>query len=162
MHPSRQRVHLGDPLNFIPEKLNTNQVIPTYRGIHLHYIPLYPETASLQIQVVPDILHLHQLPKQLFPVLGHTGTQGCSHSLEFLRAAQTVNTGYTGYYNHIPSLGKGSGGRQTQLVYFIIYGGILGNIRIRRRHIGLGLVVIVVGHKVFYRILRKKFFKFSV
>ena len=45
----------------------------------------------------------------------------------------------------------------TQLVYFIVYGGILFNIGVASRDIRLGLIIVIIGYKVFHRILGKEF-----
>ncbi len=49
-----------------------------------------------------------------------------------------------------------------ELVYLVIYGTVLFNICIRRRHICLRLVVIIVGHKILNRVFREKLFKFRI
>ncbi len=49
-----------------------------------------------------------------------------------------------------------------QLINFIINGGILLDISISLRYIGLRLVVIIVTDKIFYGVFGKKLFEFRV
>ena len=44
-----------------------------------------------------------------------------------------------------------------QLVYFIVYGGILFNIGVASRDIRLGLIIVIIGYKIFNRVFREKF-----
>ncbi len=43
-----------------------------------------------------------------------------------------------------------------ELVYLIVDGGVFLDIGIGLGHIGLGLVVVVVAHEVFHRVVRKE------
>ena len=49
-----------------------------------------------------------------------------------------------------------------QLLNFVVDIGILLNISVRRRHICLRLIIVVVGDKIFYRVLRKKLLEFAM
>ena len=49
-----------------------------------------------------------------------------------------------------------------QLVYLIINRRILFNVGVRGRDVGFGLVVVIVGDKIFHRILREIFLELAV
>ena len=151
-----QLVHLADPVDLVPEPFQTDQIIAALSRIELQGISADPEIAAVQGHVVAGVLDGDQVPDDLIPVPGHAGPQGNGHALEFLGAAQAVDAGDAGHDDHIPALGQGSGGGQAQLVDLIIDGRVLGDIGIAGGHIGLRLIVIIIGNKIFHGVLRKE------
>ena len=49
-----------------------------------------------------------------------------------------------------------------ELVYLVVDGRVLGNVGVRRWDIGFGLIIIIIGHKILYCILREHLLEFSV
>ena len=162
MHSPRERFHLGDPVNLVTEELDPDQILAALRGINFNRVSMNPEIAALQILVISLILNRDQLFDNLVAVLVHAGPQRYGHSLEFIRAAKAVNTGNAGDDNHVSALRKRSCRRKTQLVDLVIDRRVLGNIGVRLRHVGFGLIVIVIGNKVFDRVLGKELFHLPV
>ena len=162
MHPAGQRLHLCDPVDLIAEKFHPDKIVSPLGRTHLHHIPMDAKAPSLHIHLVTGILNVHQLPQNLIPVLHHARAQGHHHVLIFVRAAQAVDTGYAGHHHHIPPLRQGDGSRQAKLIDLIVDRGILCYISIRGRHIGLRLVIVIIGHKIFYRIFREKFLELAI
>ena len=62
----------------------------------------------------------------------------------------------------VAPLEKSAGCAVAQLIDLVVDGGILLDICVRGRDVSLRLVVVIVGDKVFHRILREKFFKLTV
>ena len=160
--PPAQRIHLGDPVDFIPKKFHPDQIIAALSRIDFQHVAAHPETASSQVHVVPVILDADQLPDHRVPVLRHSRSQGNDLVLIFVRAAQTIDTGHAGNNHHVPALRQGSRGRQAEFVDLVVDGRILRNIGIRGRHISLRLVIIVVGDKILHRVLREELLKLPV
>ena len=129
---------------------------------NLHNITTHPEGASLKIHVISCILDVNQTPEHIIAVLLHPRSQGNRHVLVVNRATKSVDTGNARHNNDISALRQSRRSRVTQLINLIVDVRILFNVRIRRRHISLRLVIIVIGHKIFYRILREKFFKLTI
>ena len=151
----RNRVNLGYSVNLIPKEFHSYQILSTLRRIDINNISMHSETASLQVHIISVILHLNQSPYNLFSVLLHSRTQRKHHSLIFVRAAQTIDTGYAGYYYYISSFCQGCCCRQTQLINLFIYRRILRYISICRRHIRLRLIIIIIRHKIFLKLTVK-------
>ena len=116
----------------------------------------------MEIHVVPVILDLDQLRHHFIPVLDHARAQGDHHVLIVHRVSQTVDTGYTGNDDDIAAFGQRHGGGETELVDLIVDGGVLGDVGIRGGDVGFGLVVVIVGDKVFNRIVREELFEFTI
>ena len=49
-----------------------------------------------------------------------------------------------------------------QLVDLIVDGGVLFNVGVRGGNVGLGLVVVIIGYKVFYCVIREKLLELTI
>ena len=123
-----EHINLGDAVDLIPKELHPHRRVAFLRRNNLQHIPSHPERPPVKIHVVSVVVDIDQFPDHLIPILLHAGPQGNNHPLIILGTAQTVNTGNTGHYDHIPPLNESGGGGQPQLVNFLIDGGVLGNI----------------------------------
>ena len=162
VHPAGEGLHLGDAVDFVPEELNPDEVVPALGRVYLYDVPVHPKAPSVHVHLVAGVLDVHQLPQHLVAVLHHPGAQGDHHALVFFRAAQAVDAGHAGHHHHVPALCQGDRGGKTELLYLVVDGGVLGDVGVGGGHVGFRLVVVVVGHKIFYRVLRKKFLELAV
>ena len=162
LYLSCNRINLHDPVHLIPEKFDAKSLGVRICGINIQHISFYPETAAFKVHVVAVILDLNQFPNHVIPVFLHPRTQRNNHVLIIDGTSQTVNTGNRCHNDHITPLRQGRRGRMTQLINLVVNGGVFFNIGICRRDIGFGLVVVVVGNKIFHRILREELLKLAV
>ena len=79
-----------------------------------------------------------------------------NHAVVIYRIADTVDCRHRRHDNHILPLQQRFGGREAHLLDLIVDAGILLDIHIARRYVSLGLVIIVVGNKIFHRVFRKE------
>ncbi len=82
--------------------------------------------------------------------------QGDHHVAVVDGVAQGVDAGHTRHNDDIPPLGQGRSRRVPQFFDLIIDGAVLFYIGIGPGDIGLGLIVVVVGYKVFHRVVGEK------
>ena len=83
--------------------------------------------------------------------------------IKILRVSHAVNAGNRCHDQHISSAGQqGRSSRKTELFDFIVDAQVFFNVGIAGRDVGFGLVIVVVGHEVFYGILRKELPEFSI
>ncbi|MNN34905.1 hypothetical protein D3C81_1487340 [compost metagenome] len=78
------------------------------------------------------------------------------------RTAQTVDAGHRGNDDRIATLQQRLGCRQAHLLDMVVDRGILLDEGIGRRHIGFGLVVVVVGNEVLHGIVGEKCLELAV
>ncbi len=84
-------------------------------------------------------------------------------SMEVLRIAYSVEAGYTGDHNHVPSSGHQSrGGAKAQLVDLVVDAEIFLYVGVGGRKIGFRLVIVVIGYKILHSIGREEALEFSV
>ena len=159
---ARQLVHFADAVDLVAEPLHAEDEFASLGGEDLQRVAADAEIAALQGHVIAGVLDGHQFMQDLVPVLFHARPEGDGHALEFVGAAQTVNTGHRGDNNDVPALRQRGGGGQAQLVDLVIDHGVLGDISVALGDVGLGLVVIVIADKILHRVLRKKFLHLAV
>ena len=74
----------------------------------------------------------------------------------FVRVTEGVYTGNRGYYYNIASLEERACGAVTEHIYLVVYHSVLLDVNVLTGNICLGLIVIVVGYEILYRIVREK------
>ena len=116
----------------------------------------------MEINIAPVIMQLNQLLQNLIAVSLIADAQIQHHLLEIYGAAQSVDARDRAYHDNIPALRQGSRGRQPELVDLVIDRRVLLDIGIRLRHIGLGLIVVIVRNEILHRILRKELLELTV
>ena len=102
-----KRLYLCDPVDLIPEKFDTDEIIATLCRIYFHHISPDTESGTLNIHIVAVVLNIDQFPQYLVTILHHAGTQGYDQILIFVGASQTIDTGHAGHYHHIPAFRQG-------------------------------------------------------
>ena len=157
VHGAGDGIEVADPVDLVSKELHPDGVVLVVGGIELHRVAPDTEHIPLKGDVVALVPDLHQPPQQLVPVPLRPHPEGHHQLGEVVRLAQAVDAGDRGHHNHIPALQQGAGGGQPQAVDLLIGGGVLGNIGVRVGDISLWLVVIVVGDKVFHRVVGEKF-----
>ncbi len=116
----------------------------------------------MQFDIVARVLHFSQALQN--GALRHGGAlaQVQNHTVISIHVAQTVNRRNRGDDNDVLAFQQCLGGRQTHLLDLLVDRGVFLYISIRRRHVGLRLVVIVIRDKIFHGVARKEIAEFSV
>ena len=159
---SGQRVDLCNAVDLIPEEFNADGLILRPGCDQFDHIAPHAEGPAVKIHVIALVLDLDQLFDDLVPVPDHARPQRNDHVLIINGAAQAIDAGNRRHNDHIPPLGKCGRSRVTQTVDLVIDGGVLGNIGIRGGNISLRLIIIIVGNKVFHRVVGEEFLEFTV
>ena len=162
MDAARQLLHLADAVDLVAEPLDADQVVAALGRVHLDGVSPHAEIAAVQRKVVSRVLDRDQLLDHLVAVLLHAGTERDGHTLELVRAAQSVDAGYAGHHDNISALRQRGGRREPELIDLVVDHGVLGNIGIAGGNIGLRLIVIIIGDKVFHGVLGKELLHLSV
>ena len=79
-----------------------------------------------------------------------------------LRVAQPVDARDRGHDDDIPAAHQGGGGRQAQALDLLVDIGFLLDVQVMAGHVGLRLVVVVVGDKVLDRVFREELLELGV
>ncbi len=79
-----------------------------------------------------------------------------------LGRTEAVDAGDACHDDHIVPVQQRTGGRVPHLVDLFVDVGVLGNVRVGLRDIGLGLIVVIVADKVFHGIVGEELFHLTV
>ena len=129
---------------------------------HVNGVATHPKLAPGKLHVIALVLHAHQLGDQVaLPKLVATA-KGHHHLVVSLGLADAVNGRHGGDDHHVSPLQHALGATQAHLLDMLIDGGVLLNEQVALRHIGLGLVVVVITDEIFHRIFWEKLSKLAV
>ena len=155
-HLAGHRVQGHEPVDLVAEHLDPNRMLLVH-GEDLHGVTPDPERAALEGHVVAGVLHLDQLAQQPIAVPGRPGAQ-LHHAVHVLLGrAQPVDGRHRRDYQDVPPREQRVRRRVTKAFHLLVDRGVLLDVRIRLRDVRLGLVVVVVRHKVFDGVVRKQF-----
>ena len=151
-----QRVELDDPLDGVAEQAEPPRPVLVMGREDLDGIAAHPEIAAPQNHVVAPVLKLHQLAQKLGPVDPLARLQGHDHLRIGLERADAVDARHRGDDDDVLALEQRPGGGVTHAVDLLVDRGVLFDVGVGARHIGLGLVIIVIGDEVLDRVVGKE------
>ena len=158
---ARERIDLRDTLDLVAPELHA-QTLLLVRGQDFDRVPSDTERAALECHVVAAVLNAHQSTEDVVPRNGLPLLQ-TDHSLAILdRIAEAVNRGHRRDDDDILPLHETGCGAQPEPVDVLVDRRILLDVRIARRHVGLGLIVVVVRDEVLDRVVREEALELTV
>ena len=148
-----ERVEQREVLDLVVEHLDAQRVLGALGREDVDHVTPHPEGAAPEVDVGPVVLHRHQALHQV--AVGDTLAlaQMQHHRVVIGRITDTVDARHRGHDHHIAPLHQAFGGRQAHLLDVLVDRRILLDEEIARRHVGLGLVVVVVTHEILHRVL---------
>jgi len=146
----RQRLHL------VVEQLHPQGLFVGLRRVDVDDVAAHPIAAAAQLDLVAAVLQRRQ-PPQDGALIDALAAGEMQHHLQVgFRVSQAVDAGDRGHQNHVRALQQGLGGGQAHLLDVLVDGRVLLDVGVGGRHIGLGLVVVVVADEVLHRVVREE------
>ena len=161
-HLSGDHINFCNAVNLIAKQFNADSPFTGPCRQHLNAVAPHTKCAAMKVDIVALILNIHQLAQNSIPIMHRAHPQRQRLFAVFLRRTYPINTGHTGYNNHVPPLQQRCRSRVTHFFNLLINLRILLYICIGGRHIGFRLIIIVIADKVFHCIFRKKLLKLTV
>ena len=142
-----ERVDHVDGLDLVAEQLDAHGGL-VVGGVHLDGVAPHPELAPHQVHVVALVLHVDELaqdrPLVVLLALAHDEQLVAV----LLGRAEAVDARHRRHHDHVAPGEQRRGGRVAQPVDLVVDRAVLLDVRVARGHVGLGLVVVVVGDEV--------------
>ena len=157
-----QGVKQLERFNLVVKQLNPQGHFAVLSRKHINGVASHPELAAGKIDIIALVLHAHQLSDQVALPEFVAGAKRQHHLVVGLRLADAVDGRDGGNDHHIPALEHAFGATQTHLLNVLVDGRVFFDEQVPLRHIGLGLVVVVVTDKVLDRVFREKLTEFAV
>ena len=151
-----QRVEEADVLDLFVEQLNAHRLGLGFRREHVDNVAAHAIRAAGEIDVVALVLQLGELAQHLALVDHLTARDMHDHFEVRLGIPQAVNRRDRGHDQAVLARHQGLGRGQTHLFDMLVDGGVLFDKGVRRGHVGLRLIIIVVRHEVLDRIVGEK------
>ena len=156
-----QGVDLGQALDLVAPELDAEGRIAVGRE-NVHRIAAHPEGAPAKVQVVAVVVDGGQVAEEAvapaeFPSAHHDHIPAV-----LLRRADGVDAGDAGDDDDISAGEEGLGGGQAEFLDLGVDVGILLDVEVLGRHIGLRLVIVVITDKVLHGVLGEEFPKFAI
>ena len=153
-HLAGQRVQRGQPLDLVAEHLDPDGEFLVLRD-DLDRVAPHPEGAPGEGHVVAGVLHPDQVPEQAVPVyrVAYPHLEHAVHVL--LRRAQAVDARHRRDHDRVPAGEQRVGRRVPQPLHLVVDRGVLLDVGVGLRDVGLGLVVVVVRDEVLDGVVRQ-------
>jgi hypothetical protein len=152
---SGQRVERRQLVDLVAEQLDPQPLLFVGRK-HLDDVAADAEGAAAEIVIVALVLDFDELAQDLFPLDPLSPLERQQHPVIGFRRSQAVDARHAGDDDDIASLEERSGRRQTHAIDLVVDRRFLLDIRVGRRHVGFGLVVVVVADEVLDGVVGKE------
>ena len=131
-------------------------------GPDLQTVAAHPEGTAGKGLIVAAVLLGDQFGHDVTLVVHLAGLQVLRHGRIGFHRPDAVDAGHGCDDDHIIAFQQRPGGRVAHPVDLFVDLGFLLDVGIRPGDIGLRLVVVVIGHEVFNRVVREEAFEFAV
>ena len=158
---AEQGVDLRKRFDFVTPQLDAIGVV-VIGGEEFNDVAAHPESAALEVGIGALVKDLHQFAGDVLTPDLLSFFEEEQHSVIGFRRAQAIDAAHGGDDDAVAALEQRLGGRQAQLVEFVVDGRLLLDIDVAGRNVGFGLVVVVVGDEVLDRIVREEAFELVI
>ncbi len=151
-----ERIELLDRLDLVAEQVHPPGAVLVVRRKHIDGVATHPERAAEEIASRAFVLQRHQVGDQPALVDALAPLQRECHRRIGLDRTDTVDARHRRHDDHVVALEQRARRRVAHAVDLLVDRGFLLDIGVGARHVGLGLVVVVVGDEIFDRVVGKE------
>ena len=150
-----QRVDGHQRVDLVAEQLDAQRGLLVRRE-DLDDVAADAEGAAAELDVVALVLDLDQLAQDLVAADALAALEGQRHAVVGLGRAEAVDARHAGHDQDVAALEQRPRRRQPHAVDLVVGRGLLLDVGVGGRHVGLGLVVVVVADEVLDGVVRKE------
>ena len=157
-----QRVEQLQRFDLVVEQLDADRQFGVLGREDVDHVAAHAKRAAREIGFVARVLHADQLRDRvaLADLVAHAHDE--AHLRVVLGLADAVDRADAGHDDHVAPLEQALGRRQPHLLDVFVDRAVLLDEQVALRHVGLGLVVVVVADEVLDRVLRKELAELAV
>ncbi len=159
---ARERVELGDALDLVAEQRDAPGAVLQVGREQLDGVAAHAEGAADEIGVAAAVVQGHQVGQQLALVQLLAGLHGEGHGRVGLDRADAVDARHGGDDDDVVALQQRAGGGVAHAVDLLVDRQFLLDVGVGARHVGFGLVVVVVGDEVLDRVVGEEALELAV
>ena len=157
-----QRVDAGNALHLVVEKFHPDRRLVEVGGMDLDHIPADPEFPAAEGDVVPLEQHADERVQQLLARQLLPDPHWHHHVRVVLGRAEAVDAGNRRHHDRVLPRQQRAHRAQPQPLDLVIDRGILLDVGVAPRDVGLGLEVVEVGDEILDGVVREEVLEFRV
>ncbi len=150
-----QRIEREQLVDLVAEQADAQPDVVVGR-IDLDDVAAHAEGAALELVVVALVLNLDELPQNLVAIDLRAALERQHEAVVRLGRSEAVDARHARDDDDVAALEERPRRRQPQPVDLVVDDGFLLDVRVGRRHVGFGLVVVVVADEELDGVLRKE------
>ena len=158
----RQRIKFYNCFKLFAKEGKAPSPVVKVGGPNFQTVAPHPERATRKCLIVAAVLLGHQFGNHLALVVKLANRQVLGHGRIGLDRADAIDTRHRRDDDHIVPFQQRPGGRVAHPVDLFVDLGFFLDIGVGARDIGFGLVVVVVRHEVFDRVIGEEAFEFAI
>ncbi len=158
---ARERIERNQLVDFVAEQLHPERRV-VVRRIDFDDIAADAEHAAREIVVVAFVLDVDQLPEDLLAIDALSALERQHHAVVRLGRSEAVDAGDARDNDDVAALEERPRGRQPHAIDLVVDRRFLLDVGVGRRHVGFGLVVVVVADEVLDGVLGEEAPEFLV
>src|SRR3569623_465444 len=148
-----QRVEHTDALDLLVEQLDAHGLGLRLRREDVDDLAAHAIGRAPQFDVVAGVLQLGEAAQHVALVHHVTARQVQHHAVIGLGITEAVDAGHGRDDDDVAPLHQRLGSREPHLLDVLVDRGVLLYVSVRRRHVGLGLVVVVIRNEIFHGVI---------
>ncbi len=157
-----ERIELDDRLDLVAEEADAPGAVLQVGRKEFDHIAAHPKRAAGEIALDALVLQGHEVRDELALLDLLADLHGEGHGGIGLDRADTVDARHGGDDDHVVALQKRAGRRVAHAVDLLVDRAFLLDEGVRARHIGFGLVVVVIRDEVLDRVVREERLELAV
>ncbi len=157
-----ERIQQLQRLDLVVEQLDADRQLRVLGREHVDRVAAHAERAAREVGLVARVLHADQLRDDVALAQLVAVAQDEAHLRVVLGLADAVDGRHARDDHRVAPLQHALGGRQPHLLDVLVDRRILLDEQVALRHVGLGLVVVVVADEVLHRVLREELAELAV
>ena len=161
-HAAGERVQQLQALDLVVEELDAQRELAVLCGEDVDGVAAHAERAAPELDLVALVLHADQLLDDVALAHPVARAQRHHHLVIVGRVADAVDGADAGHDDDVAPLEQALGGAQPHLLDVLVDGAVLLDEQVALRHVGLGLVVVVVADEVLDRVAREELAELAV
>ena len=151
-----ERIELLDALDLVAEQVHAPGAVLVVRREDIERVAAHPERAAIEIVLRALVLQRHQIGDELALVDALAALERERHRRIGFHRADTVDARHRRDDHHVVALEQRARRRMAHAVDLLVDRGLLLDIGVGARHIGFGLVIVVVRDEIFHRVVGKE------
>src|SRR5262245_43815048 len=157
-----ERIELLDRLDLVAEQVHAPGAVLVVRRKDVDGVAAHAKAAAVEVAAGALVLQRHQVGDELALVEAVAALDGEGHGRVGLDRADAVDARYRGDDDHVVALEQGARRRMAHAVDLLVDGGFFFDIGVGARDVGLGLVIVVIGHEILDRVVGEERLELAV